>query len=213
MTLNDFVAYIQFLTAFYISLGFERLVDKIFFSDSYRRKAEELFNDIQKQLNVKDIKIAELNDLLNKRINENYYWVRRLSFFAFLFCLLLLLLAGLEPSYPYNDSVLIKNSWLGKNWLFVILGVSLPLMWIGSWALYRRLWKVWWLKESLKKRSADLLYNVSCCLQGKLQNCDKEFTTIVLQSVQNGDLYDDQLISKAKDEYAWKVFEELKRKI
>lgn len=30
MTLNDFVAYIQFLAAFYISLGFEKLVDKIF---------------------------------------------------------------------------------------------------------------------------------------------------------------------------------------
>ena len=46
MTLNDFVAYIQFLTAFYISLGFEKLVDKIFFSDSYRRNVEILLDNI-----------------------------------------------------------------------------------------------------------------------------------------------------------------------
>lgn len=83
MTLNDFVAYIQFLAAFYISLGFEKLVDKIFFSDSYRRNVESLLADIQKQLNITDIKIVELNQLLNDRITGSYYWIRRLSFCAF----------------------------------------------------------------------------------------------------------------------------------
>lgn len=213
MMLNDFAAYIQFLAAFYISLGFESLVNKIFFSDSYRRKVEKLFDDIRKRLSIEDIKIAELNEQLNKRIDRSYHWIRRLSFFSFLFCLLLLLLAGMEPSFPKNDSVLIKNSWLGNYWMFAIAGGSLPLIYIGNWALYRRLWKIWQMKKSLRRRTDDLLRNVSCCLSGNLEKCDKEFAVIVLQTVQGGDKYDEQLIEKAKNEYARRVFEELMKKI
>lgn len=213
MTLNDFVAYIQFLAAFYISLGFEKLVDKIFFSDSYRRNVESLLADIQKQLNITDIKIVELNQLLNDRITGSYYWIRRLSFCAFLCCLFLLLLAGIEPSFPHNDSVLFKNSWLGNVWLTVIGGISFPLICIGTWAFYRRFWKIWLLKKSLKKKSDNLFRNVSCCLSGNLRDCEKEFTDIVLQSVQNGDRYDVQLIEKAKEKYAQRVVEELKKRM
>jgi len=213
MTLNDFVAYIQFLTAFYISLGFEKLVEKIFFSDSYRRNVEILLDDIQKQLSITDIRIAELNQLLNDRITDSYHWIRRLSFGAFLFCLFLLLLAGLEPSFPKNDSVFFKNSWLGNAWLVVVAFASLPMVCIGCWALYRRFGKIRQLKKSLDKNSKILLHNVSCCLLGKEEDCEKEFIDIVLKSVKDGDKYDAQLIEKAKERYVQKIIEKLKNKI
>ena len=213
MTLNDFVAYIQFLTAFYISLRFEKLVDKIFFSDSYRRNVEILLDNIQKQLSITDIRIAELNQLLNNRITNSYHWIRRLSFCAFLICLLLLFLAGLEPSFPKNDSVLFRNSWLGNFWLIVVGGVSLPLIYIGGWAFYRRFWKIRLLTKALEKRSDSLLRNVSCCLSGKVGDCDQEFATMILQSLQDGNRYDSQLIKKVRDQYVEKVVEELKKKI
>lgn len=214
MTLNDFVAYIQFLAAFYISLGFERLVDKIFFSDSYRRNVENLLDDIRKQLGITDdIRIAELNKLLDDRITGSYHWIKRLSFCTFIVCLLLLLLAGLEPSFPENDSVLFENSWLGNFWLIVVGGVSLPLIYIVGWAFNRRFCKIKQLKEFFDKGAASLFHNVSCCLSGKEEDCEKEFIDIVLKSVKNGDKYDAQLIEKAKEKYSQRIVDELKKKI
>lgn len=213
MTLNDFVAYIQFLAAFYISLGFEKLVDKIFFSDSYRRNVENLLDEIQKQLGITDMRIAELNQLLDIRITGSYHWIKRLSFCTSLFCVLLLLLAGLEPSFPKNDSVLFENSWLGYAWLAVIFVISLPGFFIGGWAFNRRFCKIKQLKKSFDKGATSLFHNVSCCLSGKEEDCEKEFIDIVLKSVKDGDKYDAQLIEKAKEKYAQRIVEELKKNI
>lgn len=216
MVLNDFAAYIQFLTAFYISLGFEQLVDKIFFNDVYKKRVKLLFFNIRNDIKLKDVQEKELNCMLITKIDNSRIIIRRISFISFVFCLVLLLVAGLEASIPQNAYagwILFRNSWLGYCWLYMVLFISLPFIGISIWTLYRRFWKLNVLRRISRQGAKKLYDNVNCYLTGKYADCDNTFSGFLLKGMNDRKLESSQVLEYAMDEYTDIIVKRLKEKM
>jgi len=78
MSLNDFAPYIQFLAAFYLSLAFEGLINRFFFTPVFSKRLEELYNSVSKQFGLDDAGKRLFSSKMGKRPNLGYVqiWLR-----------------------------------------------------------------------------------------------------------------------------------------
>lgn len=213
MGLIDFTPYTQFLAAFYLSLAIESVINR-FFLTAYQKRVEELCNSVKNQFNLSVVEINQLNERLNWRRDIVLKSTKRISYCSLFVCLALLVLAGVERSYPPSLCCCRSNTWLGAWWLVVLLIITLPAIFCLGYSYYYSEIKLTRLKKKCDDISISIAKNLTLYISRKSTSCDSWFKDDILSHLQDHDFINTkELLEKVKSSSSSKAFKSVLKKI
>ena len=210
MSLNDFAPYIQFLAAFYLSLAFEGLIKRFFFTPVFAKRLNDLYDSVSKQFGLDEAEKEVFCSKMEARKQMVLRYTQYISCMSFISCLVLLLIAGIEISVPATSFSWEKNSWLGYWWSIVIVAVTVPAIFCTLYALHYRYCKVPKIKGALDDLNEEMANNIRNFISGNPGQCSDFFKNEIIKQVTNASSVDKaEILIKAKESYSKKCFEDL----
>ena len=209
MNLNDFAPYIQFLAAFYLSLGFEGLIRRFFFTPVFYRKLGDMYILVSQLYGLNENDRAHRNTVQTRSRFADGGWWRDISG-VIVVCLFLLIISSLELSIPEVSFSWEKNSWLGYWWLVIIVIITLPALLCICYAMYYSFFRIRQINNDLLNLNKNLAQNIRCYVSGNPDGCDDSFKNTFLKQLSECKSADkDVLLTRVREVYSRKSFNEL----